>query len=69
MTSVRRRLTKAFLQLFPLHSAAWEVSASSVRHLLNAPTEDEKDQLTKAWHDSMHHQLNVEGLTVNILVL
>jgi hypothetical protein len=37
--------------------------------LLNAPTEDEKDQLTKAWHDSMHHQLNVEGLTVYILVL
>lgn len=50
--------------LFPFHRAAWQIAADPLRRLLNEPTEDEKNALTKRWKDSMQQELSMIGVTV-----
>lgn len=68
LVRVFNSLASVFLNLarfiFPFHAAAWRASVNSIRCLLNASDDEEKNRLTALWRDSIQSQLTSIAITV-----
>lgn len=62
---VKDVIFRVWVQLFPIHSAAWEVAYLAMSEMVNAPAA-EQTRLIKRWRESTLAQLSQVGLIVSL---